>query len=124
MDIANSSVVKTIYKCLGNANRSEVDKEMCTVGTKVLINLAKYEKSSASVWQVIQQTHFTEILINYISDQDECPWKSASRQDFVVILILPRSVSHITPQLLLSHSFQFTLSFDVQFEQLKLSLNE
>jgi hypothetical protein len=53
VDIANSNVVKTIYKYLSNANRSEVDKEMSIVATKVLINLAKYEKTAESVWQVI-----------------------------------------------------------------------
>lgn len=54
VDIANSDTVKTIYKYLNNANRSEIDKEMSTVATKVLINLAKYENTSTSVWQVTQ----------------------------------------------------------------------
>lgn len=54
MDIANSDTVKVTYKCLSNANRSEVDKEMSTVATKVLINLAKYENTATSVWQVTQ----------------------------------------------------------------------
>lgn len=54
MDIANSDIVKVTYKYLSNANRSEVDKEMSTAATKVLINLAKYENTAASVWQVTQ----------------------------------------------------------------------
>lgn len=54
MDIANSDTVKVIYKFLSNANRSEVDKEMSTMASKVLINLAKYENTAASVWQVTQ----------------------------------------------------------------------
>jgi hypothetical protein len=61
VDIANSSVVKTIYKFLSNANRSEADKEMSTVATKVLINLAKYEKSATSVWEVMQ--HILQHLV-------------------------------------------------------------
>jgi hypothetical protein len=52
VDTANSSVVKTICKYLGNANHSEVDKEMSTLATKVLINFAKYEKSAASALHV------------------------------------------------------------------------
>jgi hypothetical protein len=54
VDIANSDTVKIIYKRLNNANRSEVDKEMSTVATKVLVNLAKYKNTAASVWQVTQ----------------------------------------------------------------------
>jgi hypothetical protein len=74
VDIANSNVVNTIYKYLSNANRSEADKEMSTVATKVLINLAKYEKTAASIWQVIQ--HILQRLVpNYTLYQDEikCP---------------------------------------------------
>jgi hypothetical protein len=65
VDIANSDTVKVIYKCLSNANRSEVDKEMSTMATKVLINLAKYENTAASVWQV---TYLVPVLwLNYLS---------------------------------------------------------
>jgi hypothetical protein len=54
VDIANNDTVNVIYKCLSSANRSEADKEMSTVATKVLINLAKYENTATSVWQVTQ----------------------------------------------------------------------
>jgi len=63
VDIANSDIVKVIYKCLNNANRSEVDKEMSTMATKVLINLAKYENTAASVWQVIQLVQYYGLTI-------------------------------------------------------------
>jgi hypothetical protein len=54
VDIANNDTVNVIYKYLSSANRSEADKEMSTVATKVLINLAKYENTATSVWQVTQ----------------------------------------------------------------------
>lgn len=65
MDIANSDIVKVIYKCLSNANRSEVDKEMSMMATKVLINLAKYENTTESVWQVTQLVPM--LWLNYLS---------------------------------------------------------
>ncbi|PSN35590.1 hypothetical protein C0J52_18716, partial [Blattella germanica] len=52
IDIANIGVVMKIFEYIKNANRSEVDKEMCLVATKVLINLARFSKTIDKVWEV------------------------------------------------------------------------